>query len=105
MSEEKKRMRVVFVEVKVTYEDGFTTTLSSPPMISIRRSDLALSGPGLPQKHIKEINRSAMEQTAEILEGVLKDVRDSIPTEEEVQRAQNAAMEELARQQASQLTK
>jgi type III secretory pathway lipoprotein EscJ len=81
---EKPRQGVVSVEVTIAYEDGFSSTIKSPQMVSWEATSMAIVSPGSERAMVKKLNIGAMKQTVGILEGVLDDVKNSIPTEEEI---------------------
>lgn len=81
---EKPRQGVVKVEITVSYEDGFSSTIKSPNMVVWEPTSMAVLTPGSEKSLVKKLNIGAMKQTVGVLEGVLDDVRNSIPTEEQI---------------------
>jgi len=95
--DEKKRLGVVSVEVKVKYEDGFTNTMTSPDMIIWQPTQMAIVSPGGRPPMAKTVSLDGLEKALQVLEKVREDVKATIPSKEEIDKAR----EEIASQTAA----
>jgi hypothetical protein len=94
--EEMRRKGIMAVEIKVTYEDGWEQTMKSPPIIKFRQAGGPILTPSQERPIVKAINKDGINKAVMILDSVRKDVIDTMPSEEELKKAQQALAEQKA---------
>jgi len=92
-----KRKGIFKVELTIFYEDGWEQMMKCPPLFQVRQ--VPGSTPGM-QAAAKYYNASEINKTVALLEGLIEDLKNTIPTKEEIEAAKKQAMEhevEIAR--------
>jgi hypothetical protein len=94
--QEKPRKGIMALEIKVTYEDGWEQVMKSPPIIQFRQAGGPILTATQERPIVKAINKDGIEKAILILDSVRRDVLDTMPTDEEIRKAQEAIAEQKA---------
>ena len=95
-TKEIPRKGIMALEIKVTYEDGWEQTMKSPPIIQYRQAGGPILTPTQERPIVKAINKDGIDKALLILQSVRDDVIGTMPSQEEIQKAQQAIAQQKA---------
>ena len=91
--EESSRKGVAKVEVTVTYEDGWKQTIETPVMVQLGPAQQQIQTPQGVQVIARYIKAVELAKAIDLLEHICEDLRNTIPTEEDLEKARKIMQE------------
>ena len=92
-----KRKGIYRVEMTIHYEDGWEQTMKTPALFVVKpMTDTPIQLPAGVQATAKFYSASEINKTVQLLEGLIDDLRNTIPSPEEIEAAKKKAMNDGA---------